>query len=69
MKVTEPSRKRQLCPLFHRRNNERFLPGLNSVFDDQVVNGTSFDVPLDPELDKNRSVDFDDYGFFDKGIR
>lgn len=67
VKVTDPPERGNYVRYFTSRNNERFLPGLNSVFDDQVVNGTSFDVPLDPGLDKNRSVDFDDYGFFNKG--
>lgn len=67
VKVTDPPERGNYVRYFTSRNGERFLPGLNSVFDDQVVNGTTFDVPVDAGVDKNQSIDFDTYGFFDRG--
>jgi hypothetical protein len=67
VKVTDPPERGNYIRYFTSRNGERFLPGLNSVFDDQIVNGTTFDVPLDAGVDKNQQIDFDTYGYFKKG--
>ena len=52
---------------FTKFNSEDFQPGLNSVFDDQIINGTTFDFPLDRGYNRNDSIDFDAYGYFHKG--
>lgn len=67
VKVTDPPERGNYVRYFTSRNGDRFLPGLNSVFDDHVVNGTTFDVPLDAGVDKNQKIDFDTYGYFRKG--
>lgn len=67
VKVTAPPERGNYVRYFTARNKERFLPGLNSVFDDQVVSGTTFSVPLDAGVDKNQKVDFNTYGFFYRG--
>lgn len=67
VKVTDPPERGNYIRYFTSRNGGRFLPGLNSVFDDHIVNGTSFDVPLDAGVDKNQAIDFDTYGYFRKG--
>jgi len=38
---------------FTRINSGRFLPGLNSVFDDQFVDGTTYSLEFDMGWDKN----------------
>lgn len=38
---------------FTRRNSERFLPGENSVFDDQIIDGTSFNSQIPLGIDRN----------------
>jgi len=48
-------------------NNEPFLPGLNSVVDDQLVNGTTFEIPVDAGVNKNQGLDLDTYAFFHLG--
>ncbi|MBS0027423.1 DUF4249 domain-containing protein [Chitinophaga sp. 22321] len=48
-------------------NNEPFLPGLNSVVDDQLVNGTTFEIPVDAGVNKNQRLDLDTYAFFHLG--
>lgn len=67
VRVTDPPERGNYVRYFTSRNGGPFLPGLNSVFDDQVVNGTTFDVPVDAGVDKNQSIDFDTYGFFTRG--
>lgn len=51
---------------FTKTNRERFLPGFNSVFDDQVIDGTTYTFPVDRGFDKN--LDVQDYEpFFYRG--
>jgi hypothetical protein len=51
---------------FTKTNGERFLPGFNSVFDDQVIDGTTYTFPVDRGFDKN--LDVQDYEpFFYRG--
>lgn len=51
---------------FTKRNDEPFYPGINSVFDDQVIDGSSYEVQVERGLD--RSVDNPAGSvYFDKG--
>ena len=54
---------------FTQTNGERFLPGLNSVFDDQVVDGKTYSVQFDIGWDKNSTekISGDNYGFAHRG--
>lgn len=38
---------------FTKKNSEQFLPGENSVFDDQIVDGTSFNSQIPQGIDRN----------------
>jgi hypothetical protein len=38
---------------FTKRGQEPFLPGFNSVFDDQIVDGSTYTVQIDKGFDKN----------------
>lgn len=49
---------------FTKRNNEPFYPGLNSVADDEVTNGTIFDFQIDRGVNKSDKIDFNNYGYF-----
>ncbi len=51
---------------FTRRNSGPFLPGENSVFDDQIIDGTTYELQVDPGVDRNDMVPVDD-NFFKKG--
>ena len=51
---------------FTKRNSEPFYPGLNSVYDDQVIDGSSFEVQVERGVDRNQSQP-DGYSFFNKG--
>lgn len=54
---------------FTKRNSENFLPGLTSVFDDQVVDGKTFSLQFDLGWNKNNieKPNGDDYGFARRG--
>jgi Domain of unknown function (DUF4249) len=51
---------------FTKKNSEQFLPGENSVFDDQVIDGTSFNSQIPQGIDRNTRKLGDD-NFFVKG--
>lgn len=52
---------------FTRVNDQEFFPGLNSVFDDQIVDGKTYSLQVDRGIDRNAEFDFDEYAFFSKG--
>lgn len=51
---------------FTQRNSEPFYPGLSSVYDDQVIDGSSYEVQVDRGVDRNGNYP-EGYVFFDKG--
>lgn len=51
---------------FTKRNSEPFYPGLTSVYDDQVIDGSSYEVQVERGVDRNESHP-DGYTFFNKG--
>ena len=51
---------------FTRRNREPFYPGLNSVYDDQIIDGTTYEVQVERGVERDGSVP-EGYSFFDKG--
>ncbi len=67
VKVTDPPGFGNYIRYFTKVNSEPFLPGLNSVFDDQLVNNSTYIVDVDKGVDRNTDIDFDNYGFFAKG--
>jgi hypothetical protein len=50
---TDPPGLGNYIRYFTRINGENFLPGINSVFDDQVVDGTTYTLQFDMGWDKN----------------
>ena len=51
---------------FTKKNREDFLPGDNSVFDDAVIDGTTYEIQVDPGVDRNNRVSADS-NFFRRG--
>jgi hypothetical protein len=66
-KVTDPPGFGDYIRYFTSVNNADFLPGFNSVFDDLLVNGTSYNIDIDRGVDRNAEFNQEDYGFFRKG--
>lgn len=51
---------------FTRRNSEIFYPGQNSVYDDQVIDGATYNIQVDRGNPRSGSLP-EGYSFFDKG--
>ena len=51
---------------FTKRNREQFYPGLNSVYDDQVIDGSNYEIQVERGVDRNDNHP-DDHTFFEKG--
>ncbi len=66
-RFSDPPALGQYIRYFTSVNGERYLPGYNSVFEDVLINGNTFDFPLDRGLDRNDTAAFDNYGLFRKG--
>lgn len=66
-RVTDPPRYGNYIRYYTKVGQGRFLPGENSVFDDQVVNGATYNVDIDKGIDRNASVPDKDKGFFERG--
>ncbi len=66
LKSTDPSGLGNYGRYFTKKNSEPFLPGENSVFDDQVIDGTVFTVQLPQGIDRNNPPKADST-FFKRG--
>lgn len=51
---------------YTKQNNGLFLPGLNSVYDDQVIDGTSYEVQVERGIIRDGQPE-EGYNFFDRG--
>ncbi|OSZ79792.1 hypothetical protein CAP36_00570 [Chitinophagaceae bacterium IBVUCB2] len=51
---------------FTKRNSEIFYPGFNSVYDDQVIDGSTYNVQVERGIPRTGSTP-EGYSFFDKG--
>lgn len=65
-KSTDPPGLGNYVRYFTKKNSEPFYPGLNSVFDDQVIDGTSYELEVQPGVDRNFPGSLDD-NFFHRG--
>lgn len=66
-RVSDPPGLGNYIRYFTKQNSGPFLPGLNSVFDDQVVDGKTYNVQVDRGVNRNQPIQRDNYGFFLKG--
>jgi hypothetical protein len=48
---------------FTKRNNSPFLPAENSVYDDLFIDGKSYEVPVDPGIDRNNRLTSEENAF------
>jgi len=65
-KFTDPPGLGNYSRYFTKVNSEGFLPGRNSVFDDEVVDGTTYQFHVDPGIDRNNKPPADS-NYFKKG--
>jgi hypothetical protein len=66
-KFTDPPGRGNYIRYYTSTNDSTFFPGLNSVFDDQIVDGTSYSVEIEKGVDRNTTLDPDRYNFFQRG--
>lgn len=66
LKVFDPPGFGDYTRYFTKRNNEPFYPGLNSVYDDQVIDGTTYEVQVERGVNRNEEHE-EGYSFFDRG--
>ncbi len=64
--TTDPPGFGNYIRYFTQKNSEGFLPGENSVFDDKIIDGTTYSVQVDPGIDRNNPVKSDS-NFFQRG--
>ncbi len=58
-RTTDPPGLGNYIRYFTKKNSENFLPGLNSVYDDAVIDGTTYEFQVEPGVDRNNSVSAD----------
>jgi hypothetical protein len=66
-RITDPPAFGDYGRYFTSVNNGDFYPGLNSVFDDALVNGSVYTVDIDKGVDRNADINFDEFNFFKRG--
>ncbi len=66
VKSTDPPGLGNYIRYFTRKNSEPFLPGENSVFDDQVIDNTTYQLQVEPGINRNNPLDFDS-NYFRRG--
>jgi len=66
-RVTDPPGYGNYIRYFTSVNGNNFYPGLNSVYDDQIVDGTTYDIQIQQGVARNEKVDFKEYGYFRRG--
>ncbi len=65
-KVTDPPGLGNYIRYYTQKNGGQFLPGENSVFDDNVIDGVKYELQVDPGVDRNNRISSDS-NFFKKG--
>jgi hypothetical protein len=65
-KASDPPGLGNYIRYYTKKNSGPFLPGESSVYDDQFVDGTTYELPVDPGVDWNNKIPFDD-NYFKRG--
>jgi hypothetical protein len=66
IRATDPPGYGDYIRYFTKRNSEPFFPALSSVFDDLFIDGTTYDLQLEPGVDRN-DTKLDDEVTFKRG--
>lgn len=66
-KFTDPPGLGNYVRYFTKVNSGNFLPGENSAFDDQVLDGKTYSLQIEQGIDRNNPADEKTKGFFQKG--
>ncbi len=63
VRATDPPGLGNYIRYYTKQNSTQFYPGFQSVFDDQLIDGTTYDLRLDPGIDRNDPKGFDSNSF------
>ncbi len=66
VRTTDPPGLGNYVRYFTKKNSGPFLPGENSVFDDQVIDNTTYQLQVDPGINRNNRIPFDS-NYFKRG--
>ena len=66
VRATDPPGLGNYIRYFTKKNGGDFLPPENSVFDDGVIDGTTYEVQVDPGVDRNNPIKADS-NYFKRG--
>jgi hypothetical protein len=66
IRATDPPGLGDYVRYFTKQNSGPFLPGLNSVFDDQVIDNSTYEVQVEKGVDRTSSLP-EGYAYFNKG--
>ena len=66
LKATDPPGYGDYVRYFTKKNDEPFYPGINSVFDDLFIDGTTYELQVEPGFNRNLPRKENDL-FFHKG--
>ena len=66
-KITDPPGYGNYIRYFTKTNSDPFYPGLTSVYDDQIVDGTTYTADVERGVNRNVKLDVNNYSFFERG--
>jgi hypothetical protein len=66
-RVTDPPGFGNFIRYFTSVNDSSFLPGINSVFDDQIIDGTTYDIQVFRGVNRNVPINNETFGYFRRG--
>lgn len=66
-RVTDPPGYGNYIRYFTKVNREDYYPGYNSVFDDQIIDGKTYDIQIDQGVSKNEALKRNQFGYFKRG--
>jgi hypothetical protein len=65
-RFTDPPGLGNYVRYYTKINSDNFLPGVQSVFDDEFIDGTTYDLAVTPGINRNNPIAFDK-NFFHRG--
>ncbi|HVG42180.1 MAG TPA: DUF4249 family protein, partial [Chitinophagaceae bacterium] len=63
VKATDPRGYGDYVRYYTKRNGEPYLPGIASVYDDLIIDGTTYDLEVEPGYDRNADMTEDERAF------
>ncbi len=65
--ITDPPQAGNCIRYFTKTNSGPFLPGINSAYDDELTNGTTYATTIQAGFDKSDPLDSGSRGLFNRG--